>query len=484
MGATTREEREALIGLLAELEYRRSRKKLFVWFPEDGPHARHLYPRHMLFFSAGREFKTRAFIAGNRIGKTVVNAYETTLHLTGLYPDWWAGHRFDKPVDWWMGGDTAETVRDILQVAMFGDQGQWGTGMIPGDLIIGQPTVRPNTGRAIDYALVRHVTGGMSRLGMKSYDQGRRAWQGTAKDGVGLDEEGPEDVRNEAVLRLMTTSGLLIETFTPLKGRTAIVEHYMGKGAKIIEDYGVTVRDGRVMVQAGWNHVPHLGEDEKARMRSETPPHLREARENGTPTLGSGVIYPIAESDIKVKDFELPDHWPRVYALDVGWKRTAGLWGAVDLANDTLYIYSELYRSNAEPPIIAAAVKAKGPWIPGVIDPAGGASQVDGNLVKRLLRAEGLHLTDAENSVEAGIYNVWGRISTGRIKVFASCQNFFSEYRVYRRDEKGRIVKDNDHLMDALRYLVMTGLKRAALQPSGRPKRGPSNVILDPLAGY
>jgi hypothetical protein len=68
-----------------------------------------------------------------------------------------------------------------------------------------------------------------------------------------------------------------------------------------------------------------------------------------------------------------------------------------------------------------------------------------------------LHLAD--NAVEAGLYEVWQRLSTGRLKVFNNLSNFRTEYRMYRRDENGKIVKKNDHLMDAARYLVMTNGK-------------------------
>ncbi|MNL64102.1 Terminase-like family protein [compost metagenome] len=56
-------------------------------------------------------------------------------------------------------------------------------------------------------------------------------------------------------------------------------------------------------------------------------------------------------------------------------------------------------------------------------------------------------------------------MSTGRLKVFASCRNWIDEYRIYRRDDKGRIVKERDHLMDATRYLVKTGLSLARVKP-------------------
>jgi hypothetical protein len=75
--------------------------------------------------------------------------------------------------------------------------------------------------------------------------------------------------------------------------------------------------------------------------------------------------------------------------------------------------------------------------------------------------------------VETGIQEVYDRISTGRFKVFASCAAFFEEFRLYRRDEKGKIVKRGDHVLDAVRYLVGSGLKRIKTEPTHteRPRR-------------
>jgi hypothetical protein len=182
--------------------------------------------------------------------------------------------------------------------------------------------------------------------------------------------------------------------------------------------------------------------------------------------LGSGAIYPVLEEDILVDDFAIPAHWPRAYGMDVGWKKTAAIWGALDRDTDTLYLYAEHYRGQAEPVIHATAIKAKGDWIPGAIDPASrGRSQTDGKKLLSLYQAEGLELLTADNAVEAGLYDVWQRLSTGKLKVVKSLQSWRSEYRMYRRDEKGKIVKDKDHLMDATRYLVRSGLKIARVMP-------------------
>jgi len=216
---------------------------------------------------------------------------------------------------------------------------------------------------------------------------------------------------------------------------------------------------------AGWDDVPHLGEDEKKEMLDSTPPHLQDSRSKGVPGLGSGSVYNVHEDEIKFDVMEIPAWYRRAYGMDVGWNFTAVVFGAHDPDNDVLYIYDAYKRKKAEPEIHAAAITKRYPAgfkLPGVIDPASrGRSQVDGRSLLQLYRKEGLHLIPADNAVEAGIDAVWGRLSTGRLRIARHLSDVFDEYRLYRRNEIGKIVKENDHYMDAMRYLVMTGLKVA-----------------------
>lgn len=462
-----RAESVALLALLKEKKRRESRRKLWTYFPDDGPLRRELYPQHLEFFRLGRTVATRCFMAANRVGKTEGGGgYELTLHLTGRYPEWWEGRRFAHPIDAWAAGDTNETVRDIIQLKLLGkEEDGWGTGLIPGDDIL-RVVKRQNGNGAVDYVEIKHVAGGTSRLGFKSYEQGRKAFQGTEKHVIWLDEESEEGIRSECALRLMTTGGLLIETFTPLRGLTPIVLKYLGEDAAVPEDRVSRVED-RAMVMAGWDDVPHLSEDQKARMLAEAEVHLRESRSKGIPSLGSGAIYPVPESEIVVDAFEIPDHWPRAYGLDVGWKRTAAIWGAIDRETDVLYLYSEHYQGQQEPSTHVAGIHGRGKWIPGTIDPASrGRSQKDGETLLEIYTDLGLDLTAADNSRESGIYAVHQRLATGRLKVFRTLRSWLGEFRIYRRDEKGQIVKENDHLMDATRYLVVSGIDIARVDTS------------------
>lgn len=477
MSVIARADKVELAALIKERERRESRRKLFTYYPDTGPLRRELYKQHLQFFDLGRNYATRAFMAGNRVGKTEGGGgYELALHLTGRYPFWWTGRRFTHAVDAWAAGDTKETVRDILQLKLIGPEGAYGTGLIPGDDLL-RTVRRPQGGGALDYVQVRHAAGGISRLAFKSYDQGREAFQGTEKHVILLDEESNESIRSECAIRLGTTNGLLMETFTPLRGLTPVVLAYLGGDAVIPAD-----RIGRsgdqALVMAGWDDVPHLDAAQKARMLASCEVHLREARSKGIPSIGSGAIYPVPEDQITVDDFEIPAHWPRAYGLDVGWNCTAAAFGAVDREADILYLYSEHYQGQQEPSTHVAGIHGRGAWIPGVIDPASrGRSQKDGENLLQIYTDLGLKLIPADNSVESGLFAVHQRLATGRLKVFKSLQNWLSEYRIYRRDDKGHIVKKKDHVMDATRYLVMSGIDVATVNISGdaaayRKKRG------------
>jgi hypothetical protein len=222
----------------------------------------------------------------------------------------------------------------------------------------------------------------------------------------------------------------------------------------------------RAVVIAGWDDVPHLSDAEKKDLRRTIPPYQRDARTKGIPQLGAGAIYPIEETEITVEPFKIPPHWPRAYALDVGWKRTAALWGAYDREAETWNLYAEYYRGHAEPSVHSAGIRARGEWIPGAIDPAArGRGQKDGENLMESYRDLGLELYPADHSLEAGIFDVYTKLSTGTLKIFNTLKAWLAEYRIYRRDALGRIADTPDHLMDCTRYLVRTGPEIMMTEP-------------------
>jgi len=460
--ALDRDAKEQYLNLLKEKNTRLRQNRIDQYYPSSGPLSRDKYTKHLEFFQLGKKFSERCIMAANRIGKSEgIGAYETVLHATGRYPDWWEGHKFSRPITSWAAGTTSTTARDIVQFKLLGSPEEHGTGLVPKRYLLKTTPKAGGVPNAVDTILVKHISGGISRIKIKSYAEGRKSFEGTEQDLIWLDEECPLSIYTECVTRTMTTNGLIMLTFTPLEGLTETVMQFL-PGGQIKENHA----GSKSLIMATWDDAPHLTKPQKERLFAALPPHQREARSKGIPQLGSGAIFPIQESNIITTDFPIPDHWLKCYALDVGWKKTACLWGATDPDSQITYLYSEYYRGQAEPIIHAEGIKSRGIWIPGVIDSAAhGRSQEDGRQLYNIYLDCGLDIANANKSVEAGLYKVWQMLSTNKLKVFASLVSWLAEFRLYRRDENGKIVKENDHLMDCTRYLVMSGLARATSKP-------------------
>jgi phage terminase large subunit-like protein len=198
-------------------------------FPDTGPYSRDKYAKHVAFMNAGKEFNERMLLGGNRVGKTVTSSYEVTAHATGRYPKWWEGKVFHQPTKIWVAGDTSKTTRDIIQTELLGppgDSAALGTGMLPENTIL-KTTTKLGLADAIETIFVQHVTGGVSTIQLKSFDQGREAFQGVSCHVIWLDEEPDQEIVTECLLRTMTTHGILLITCTPLLGLTDLMLSYL-----------------------------------------------------------------------------------------------------------------------------------------------------------------------------------------------------------------------------------------------------------------
>lgn len=438
------------------------------------------YKKQMEFHAAGNTHRERLFMAGNQLGKTMSGAAEMAIHLTGNYPDWWEGRRFTRPVTAWASGVTGESVRDTTQRLLVGRPGEYGTGMIPGASIIGEPKRAMGVPDLLDSVSVKHSSGGNSRLYFKRYEQGREKWQGETLDIVWFDEEPPQDIYTEGLTRTNATGGMAYTTFTPLLGMSEVVTRFLNEPSP-----------DRLVVTMTIEDVEHYTAEERARIIASYPAHEREARAKGIPTLGSGRIFPIEEEAIKVNPFPIPQHWPRINGVDFGWDHpSAAVQCAWDRDADVWYVI-RAHRAREQTPILfAPAVNAWGPWVPvawphdGLQHDKGSGDQLAkqyANAGMRMLKDRAT-FEDGSNGVEAGLMDMLDRMQTGRFKVFANLDDWFGEFRLYHRKD-GKVVKKSDDLLSATRYALM--MKRKAIVNSP-PKTHdvPEWHALDQEIGY
>jgi phage terminase large subunit-like protein len=426
------------------------------------------YRKQLLFHDAGAGHRERLFMAGNQVGKSLAGAMEAAIHLTGLYPAWWQGRRFQHAPSGWAAGITQETTRDVIERLLVGRPGRSGTGVLPGELIF-RAIKSANVSGAVDTLIVEHVSGEPATLALKSYEKGRTKWQGETLDFVWFDEEPPAEIYSEGLTRVAATGGLVFLTFTPLLGLTELVHRFLENSSP-----------DRHVVQMTIDEAAHIPESERARIVAGYPAHEREARAKGVPMLGSGRIFPVPEEQIAVAPFEIPRHWSEIGGIDFGWDHpTAAVTLAWDRDADCLYVTRAYQRREAVPAVHAAALRDWGAGLPWAWPQDGlQHSRDSGAPLAEQYRKHGLLLlpqhaqfADGSAGVEAGILEMLERMETGRWKVFRPLEDWFREFRLYHRKE-GRVVKLADDLLSASRYALM--MRRFAERPGGEwpnPKR-------------
>lgn len=432
------------------------------------------YTKQADFHAAGVSKRERANLAGNQLGKSFGGAAELSYHLTGNYPDWWKGRRFDRPVRAWAGSDTAETTRDNPQRLLLGLEPDFGTAAIPREAIdFTSMTRRRGVAGAIDRVRIKHASGGWSWLQFKSYDQGRAKWAGETLEVVWFDEEPPEEVYNEGLARTNATKGLVYLTATPLLGMSNVVRRF----------YPEPDTPDRHLTMMTIDDAEHYTPEERAKIIASYAAHERDARASGIPMMGSGRIFPLAEELIRVQAFVIPREWPQLGALDFGWDHPfAAVNLAYDKDADAVYV-TRAHRVREQTPVLhAAALKPWGEWLPWAWPHDGLQHSKDsGKPLAEQYRAQGLKLlteharypdnadgSPGTNGVEAGLFDMLDRMQTGRLKVFDHLHGWFEEYRQYHRKD-GQVVKVNDDLLSATRYGIMC-LRFAETERAVTPK--------------
>lgn len=385
---------------------------------------------------------------------TLAAAAEVAIHATGKYPTWWEGRVFTKAPVIWCGGVTGEVVRDTIQRLLLGGTGSEGTGFIPPDDVV-ETTPSRGVADLKDTILVRHSTGGTTRIRLKYYEQGREKWQGDTVDLCWLDEEPDEEIYTEALTRTNATKGFIFLTFTPLKGMSEVVRRFLNEVSPDRCDINMTIDDAK-----------HIAPEERQRIINSYPAHEREARINGTPVLGSGRIFPISESAIScdaIPADKVPMHWQVLGGLDFGWDHpTAAVRVIYDPENDVIYVTNTYRQKEATPLIHAASLKTWGDmyfaWPHDGLQHDKGSgvplAQIYKNQGLKLL-AEHALFADGSNSVEAGIAEMLIRMETGRLKIYKHLMDFFDEFRLYHRRD-GKIFKEHDDILCALRYCIVS----------------------------
>jgi len=431
------------------------------------------YPKQRAFHTAGASFRERLFQAGNQQGKSFSACVETTLHLTGLYHLYqggWEGRQWDRPTRGWALGETNDSIRESLATLLLGPPGQHGTGLIPRDLIV-NVTKQQGVADAIDTVQVRHVSGGISTLSFKSYAGGVDRLMGASLDFAHLDESPDPEIYTEVLSRTNATGGMIYMTATPLKGLTEVVQKF----------YPVPTASSRFLQMSGIEDALHIPPERRQEIIDSYPSYERDARLYGIPMLGSGRVFDFGEELVRVQDFPIPPDWKQIVGLDWGINHP---FACAKLAFDpnsspehpVVYVTRIFRQSGMVLDQMASAVRSMAGTLPVAYphdvnkrDPGSGQRFAD------ILRNQGLNMLaeparfpdQRGNNPNAGVEEIKDKMLKGEFKVFASCEPFWEEFRLYHRKD-GKLTETKDDAIDATRYGYVAGLRFAEAPSESR----------------
>ena len=445
------------------------RKRYLYYIPTE---------KQKIFHDSTKIANEVAFFGGNRTGKTYCGAQQISYWLTGSYPSWYKGHKFDFAPNGVCLANNAQDIREVWQDYLFGGPTTNYEGFISEDLIVKK--IYSNKG-VLESVHIKHESGSISQCQFKTYGQGIDKMQGKRYNFADIDENpGSLELYHEVLLRLMDTGdgkgqGKMLLTMTPKHGLTDLVAYFMTHSViretelgKMTDEYQTPselVHNGKMYIHASWDESHFLSEEAKSSYLANTPPHLIDCVTRGIPVFGDGLIFPIPNDKLIVEAFDIPNTFKLFNGLDFGFKdHTAVIFFAYDQDNDTIYVYKE-YKQNLMtidqhcPALIAMGCDE----IITLCDPYDSVKrdERDGNRKIELYKKAGLNVMSAKRTEKTEVIDkILSRMRQGTFKIFNTCNKLLNEKRSYVT-VNGKIKEGNDHLISAMLYGMSSGLKYA-----------------------
>lgn len=340
-----------------------------------------------------------------------------------------------------------------------------------------------------------------------SQEQDISKFGGTSRKRIHYDEEPKgkkgEEIHEANANRLVEYRGDELFTFSPVHGLGWTFDDlWEERGEEVAEEVWDSER--MILVRADQDDNPHLDAEGKREAEEKIPEHMRAARKSGQFVHAQGLVYGMFDRDLHVCDplsKEFVQGLDCFESIDPGIGTTAVIFGGFD-GEGRLWIYDELYLHDrwCVPENAAEKIKAKrAEWgvrpKRSIIDPAAESRNVQTNKrTDKAYKEAGIKVRKAKsNDVETGCFEVMRRYEHTRevevergvkvtiafplLAVASNCEKTLWERGRYRQEPKDDgsfgVVKKDDHLMDAKRYLCME-------RPLKRKRRRPNDDVYQP----
>ncbi|MCD6459743.1 terminase family protein [bacterium] len=392
--------------------------------------------------------RTKAFVGGNRSGKTTAGTIDVILECIGKHPLQLNGSRKKPPLFWRVV--CVDFINGIEKIILPKFK-EW----LPAKYLIDGKWEKSWREKSRTLTLSND-----SQIEFMSALQDREKFQGTSRDGLWIDEEIDKPIFQECQMRLLDRGGRTILTLTPINGMTWVYDDiYLKKNDPHIEVITVTTYEN-----------PHIDPSEIKIFADNLSSDEKRIRLNGEFVSLQGLVYKDFSDGppLVVKPFPIPPEWTHYIGIDPHLRTpTAVLFTACDREGD-LYCYDEIFSDDLISGI-AEQIKMKfshNSIFSSVIDPSSKQpNPVSGVSIKDEFARFGIHARNAKKNVHVGINRLseYLRHKKGypRIFIFETCEKLRFEFRNYIWEknpfagDKQSPRKKNDHLLDCLRYIVM-----------------------------
>lgn len=445
--------------LLDQLNELRERNPLALFEP---------YPQQQDFLCS--RARTKAFVAGNQAGKTTVGLADDVIQAVDLdaVPLHLREFKHFEPPFYCriMAPGFSSTIEQVLHVKL--------RELLPKDQLVGGTWQRAYDKKL---AVLRFKNG--SWFQFASYEQDLDKLGGVTLHRVHYDEEPPIEHRRESRIRLVRYGGEEIATFTPTEGLSWSFDEWFvpweQNGYRPLVD-PETGRELLHIVRASMDDNPYLSDEDKDWVLEGVPDEYKEARKRGLFVALHGLIYSeFNKSKHVIRARKITQPANVVVGIDPGMRyAVAVVWVAVD-AHGRLTVFDELreeglnVQDTAERIHRINAFHGVAPFM-YVIDPAArDRVHQTGRSDQMEYRDNGILTVPGQNDRTVGMNRVKWFLSESpaggpRLVVMDNCPELIREFGRYRwkdppksgEETRQAPVKKDDHLLDALRYVVMS----------------------------
>jgi len=404
--------------------------------------------------------RNRWCFCGNRSGKSELSAAEVVRFATGKHPH----RKIETPNIGWVISPDANLSREIMEPKI--------------RRLLGEHHIS----RWRERERIMEVDNG-SEIFFKSADSGVTKFTGRAIRYGALDEDIPQDIYGETLMRTLDEEGDIWGTLTPIHSSWMYDAIFLNSYSDLEIEcfFGATSENSN-----------NINKREIDRIRGSFSVDEMDARLEGKFIKFAGLIYKEFNDNIHLlQPFHVPDVWPRYRFIDHGLNDPeACIWLAIS-PDEEYHIYREYYCRNRTIQDNCKAIKemsGRERYVRTYIDPQTNTRSAQAHFKTdfRVYIDCGISpLTPwPKTAIQTKINAAITRLNNRKIFIHRGLPNTIKEFKNWGREKSGEPEKRNDHTLDCIGAACLINPKFYTHQDAGSGSEIPIDCLSDSQVNF